>query len=103
MARISSGAIYVLEVGDKGEIGIWRRDGDRWIDILPWERSDAVRPGNAVNELTVRAIGDRLSMSVNGAEVASVTDSALPVGGVGVFVGGDGNQVALEHFAVQAP
>jgi hypothetical protein len=97
------GRYYVLEVGDKGEIGIWRRDGDRWIDILPWERSDAVRPGNAVNELTVRAIGDRLSLSVNGAEAASVTDATLPAGGVGAFVGGDGNQVALEHFAVQVP
>jgi hypothetical protein len=97
------GRYYVLEVGDKGEIGIWRRDGERWIDLLPWQRSDVVRPGTATNELTVRAIGDRLSLSVNGAEVATRTDTALPVGGVGLFVGGDGNQVAVDHFSVQVP
>ena len=29
------GRYYVLEVGDKGEVGIWRRDGDHWVDLLP--------------------------------------------------------------------
>jgi hypothetical protein len=99
-----TGRYYVLEAGDKGEIGMWRRDGDRWIDLLPWQTSPAVRTGTgAVNELTVRAIGDQLSLSVNGQEVATRTDSALPVGGIGTFVGGDGNQVAVEHFSVVVP
>ena len=39
------------EVGDKGEVGIWRREGDRWIDLLPWTRSDAVKPGNSTNDV----------------------------------------------------
>ena len=29
------GQYYVLEVGDKGEVGIWRRDVDHWVDLLP--------------------------------------------------------------------
>jgi Domain of unknown function (DUF4388) len=97
------GRYYVLEVGDKGEVGIWRREGDRWVDLLPWQRADAVKPGSALNELTVRAVGDRLSLSVNGTEVGTRTDSALAVGNVGIFVGGDGNQVALEQISVRTP
>jgi hypothetical protein len=97
------GRYYVLEVGDKGEVGIWRREGDRWVDLLPWQRSDAVKPANATNELTVRAIGDRLSLSVNGTEVGTRADGVLAVGNVGIFVGGDGNQVALEQISVRTP
>jgi hypothetical protein len=97
------GRYYVLEVGDKGEVGIWRRDGDHWVDLLPWQRSDAVKTGTAPNQLSVRAIGDTLSLSVNGTEVATKTDSTLSNGQVGVFVGGDGNQVALTRFTVQNP
>ena len=96
-----NGRYYVIEAGDKGEVGMWLRDNDRWIDLLPWQRSDAVRTGTAINELTVRAIGDRLSLLVNGAEVATRTDATLPSGHVGLFVGGDGNQVAVEHLAIQ--
>jgi hypothetical protein len=97
------GQYYVLEVGDKGEVGIWRRDGDHWVDLLPWQPSEAVLPGTAPNELTVRAVGNNLSMSVNGSVVASATDSSFANGRVGVFVGGDGNDVALTRFTVQNP
>jgi FCD domain-containing protein len=94
---------YVAEVGDRGEVGIWRRAGDQWVDVLPWTPSAAVRPGGASNDLSVRAIGDRLTFLVNGSEVASQTGVGLGEGGVGVFVGGDFNQAALERLLVQAP
>ena len=97
------GRYYVLETGDKGEVGIWRRENDRWIDLLPWQRSDAVRPGGAPNELSAKAVGDRLSLSVNGVEVGFRNDSTLAVGNVGIFVGGDGNQVAVDQLTVGTP
>ena len=74
------GSYYVLEVGDRGEVGIWRREEDRWVDIVPWTASTAVRGGNAENELSVNATGSYLSLRVNGAEVASRTDTALREG-----------------------
>jgi hypothetical protein len=98
-----SGRYYVLEAGDKGEVGIWRREGDHWVDLLPWQKADAVKPGSATNDLTVRAIGNRLTLSVNGSEVATRTDNVLTSGGVGLFVGGDGNRVAVDRFTVQTP
>jgi hypothetical protein len=92
---------YVLEVGDLGEYGVWRRDGDHWVDLVPWTRSAAVRSGGSPNELLVRAVGDQLSFSVNGTVIAVVTDDTYPQGGVGLFVGGDYNDVALDRFDLQ--
>ena len=94
---------YVLETGDLGEYGIWRRDGDHWVDLVPWMRSASVRSGGSPNDLEVRAIGDQLIFNVNGADVATVQDDALAAGGVGLFVGGDYNEVALDHFSVELP
>jgi hypothetical protein len=100
--RSQTGRYYVLEVGDRGEFGIWRRENDRWVDIVPWTASPAVRPGNAPNELAVLATGDRLTFAVNGTPI-SAADATLPPGGLGVFTGGDGNDVLLLRLAVQTP
>ncbi len=97
------GRFYVFEVGDKGEVGIWRRDGDKWIDILPWTPSGAVSQGNSANTLSVQALGPQLTFSVNGQVVSSQTDTNLQEGSVGIFVGGDGNEVVIERFLVQVP
>jgi hypothetical protein len=94
---------YVLEAGDLGDIGIWRRDGDHWIDLVPWMHSASVRTGGSPNDLSVRAIGSRLIFTVNSVEVASAEDSNLAAGSVGVFVGGDNNEVALDRYTVQVP
>ena len=97
------GRYYVLAVGDRGEVGIWRREGDHWVDLVPWTRSEAVRPGSMVNELMVQAVGQRLIFLVNGTEVANLVASVLQGEGVGIFVGGDLNEVLLDQFIVQAP
>jgi hypothetical protein len=94
---------YVLEASDTGEFGIWRRDGDHFVDLVPWTESARVRSGGSPNDLTVRAIGDRLSFVVNGIEIASAEDSALPDGDLGIFVGGDNNEVALDRFNITIP
>jgi len=101
--RNQLGRYFVFEVGDRGEVGVWLRDGDRWVDLLTWTLSDAVKPGSASNELTVTAAGDHMSFVVNGIPVASQTDTTLRRGGAGVFVGGDGNEVALDRIAVSSP
>ena len=79
-----------------------RRDGERWIDLVAWTRSAAVRQGGSPNDLSVRAVGNRLTFTINGTQVASVEDGAPMAGGAGVFVGGDYNEVALDRFTVEA-
>jgi hypothetical protein len=94
------GRYYVLEVGDRGEVGIWRREQDQWVDLLAWSPSSAVHPAGAENQLLVSAQGEQLTLSVNGTQVASATDAALESGSVGVFVGGDQNEAVLTHLMV---
>jgi hypothetical protein len=93
----------VFEAGDLGEFGVWRRDGDHWVDLVPWTRSDAVRPGGSPNDLTARVNGAQLTFTINGVRVAALEDDALATGGLGLFVGGDYNEVALDRFSVQLP
>jgi hypothetical protein len=94
---------YVFETGDLGEYGAWRREGDHWIDLVPWSRSAVVRSGGSPNELVVRALGTQLSLTVNGVELANLQDATLQSGGIGLFVGGDNNEVALDRFNVALP
>jgi sortase A len=98
-----TGRYLVLEAGDRGEIGIWRRDENAWVDVLSWTPSDAVHKGNEANTLEASAVGQRLTFLVNGTQVASAVDASLQGGGVGVFVGGDGNDVELDHLLVRVP
>jgi hypothetical protein len=101
--QTQTGRYIVFEVGDMGDIGIWQRDGSRWIDVLPWTHSDAVHPDTEPNEVAVSSLGSRLRFVVNGVEVANMTRNDLPSeGGVGVFVGGDMNEVNLEWLIVEA-
>lgn len=91
------GQFVVLEVGDDGTFGAWQRADDHWIDLKPWTPSGAVRPGADPNVLTVRADGRQLTFLVNDTQVVQLATD-LPPGRIGVFAGGDGNQVALERF-----
>jgi hypothetical protein len=98
-----SGRFYVLEVSDTGNVGIWRRDGDTWVDLVPWTPSQAVQPASTGNVLEARAQGQRLTLTVNGVEAAAATDATLGPGSVGVFLGGDDNEAVLEQLTVQTP
>jgi hypothetical protein len=98
-----TGRFYVFEVSDRGEVGIWRREADAWVDLVPWTRSEAVQPAADGNVLEARAIGARLTLLVNGTVTAGATDAALGQGGVGVFLGGDDNEAILDNLVIQTP
>jgi hypothetical protein len=98
-----SGRYYVLAASDAGNVGIWLREHDRWVDLVPWRRSSLVRPDRERNEVQAQTLGARLTLLLNGTAVADVTDATLPSGDVGVFVGGDGSEVLLEHLVAVLP
>jgi signal peptidase I len=99
----SSGAAdyYTFELHDDGKIAVWRRRGDSWFELLPATETDALRPAASPNQLLARVVGDQLDLQVNGVQVAQLTDPALPQGGAGVFVQGQGNAVDFQDFLVQ--
>jgi hypothetical protein len=97
------GRFYIAAASDVGDVGLWQREEDHWVDLVPWKAALAVRKGTASNVLTVRAVGPSLTFLVNGVEVINLRDSVLPAGGVGVFAGGDLNNVVLERFRIELP
>jgi hypothetical protein len=100
--RNQGGDYLVLEVGDRGDIGIWQRDQTRWVDVVPWQHSDAVNLDLYTNVITVNTHGQTLDFWVNNQIVAHVLYDALPAtGGVGIFVGGDLNEVALDSLRIE--
>ena len=61
-----------------------------------------VRPGEGPNALVATLHDGAVRFEVNGAQVADLTyDGILPGGGVGIFVGGDLNEVALEWLRIE--
>jgi hypothetical protein len=103
-SRSQAGRYLVVEVGDQGDVGVWQREQNRWIDIAPWTHAVAVNPGTDANMLALTLRGAGLHLEVNGDTVAELTVSTLPVtGGVGIFVGGDLNEVALEWLRIESP
>jgi nitrite reductase (NO-forming) len=99
------GDFVVLEVGDRGEVGVWRRSLDKWVEVVPWTHASAVHTGNDANQVLVQAVGTTLSLIVNGVSVATAPgpDAGSAGLGIGVFAGGDMNEVALESMTVQVP
>jgi len=101
--RNQTGQYLVVEVGDRGDIGIWQRDQTRWIDVVPWQHSDAVNPAGVPNVVGVTTRGESLELQINSQIAAQVTYDKLPrAGGVGIFVGGDLNEVVVEWLRIDA-
>ena len=97
-----TGRYDVLEASHTGAVGVWRRENDHWVDLIPWQPTPAVHVGTEENELRIGANGPELLLVVNGVEVARYVDPTLASGSVGVFVGGDGNEALLSRLVVEA-
>jgi hypothetical protein len=95
-----NGHFIVAAVGDRGDVGVWRRDGAKWIDIVPWTAAPTVRGGGSPNDLQVEVLGEHLRFDVNGVRVADISIK-LTSGRVGIFAGGDLNQVLIDRLIVQ--
>ena len=95
-----TGRYLVFEVGDKGEVGLWRRDQDQWLQVIGWTPNAAVKSGNGENTLAVRVSGNALGFSVNQADVPVQPTGQAIAGRVGVFLGGDANEAVLSRLTV---
>jgi hypothetical protein len=70
---------------------------------VPWTHSDAVHLDRAPNRLVINTDGASLRFGVNDVQVADLSyDRLPPTGGVGIFVGGDLSEVALEWLRIEA-
>lgn len=63
---------YYYEINNRGAFRLRARDGDDWVTILDWTEDPAAVTGAADNLLAVRAEEERLTLFLNGAQVAVV-------------------------------
>jgi hypothetical protein len=89
-ARDGTAQFYaLLAVPATGQFALSNFDGYRWIHLVPFRPSDAVRRGTASNHLELTCAGSTLVGRINGTEVASVQDVTYSSGYVAVVVSHD--------------
>jgi hypothetical protein len=79
----------LLTVPATGQFALSNFDGSRWVHLVPFQSSAAVRRGNASNHLELTCVGSTISARINGTEVASVQDRTYDSGYVAVVAGRD--------------
>ncbi len=83
---------YYFELNSFGEFRLRARNDDTWVTLLDWDSVPEVLPAGNVNLATVTAEGERLSLFINGMQVA-VLDTPSDVtylnGDIGLAVEAD--------------
>lgn len=66
------------------------------VTLVDWSSASSLRQGlGAANELTVTCVGDRMTLAINGQEVAALRDGRSLYGAVEVFAAGPRSPVGL--------
>lgn len=97
---------YFFVVSSDGYYAIGKAVDDEWTDIGAdqMQPSDAIRQGDATNTILAECQGDQLTLTVNGEQVASVTDSTFSSGDVGLIAGTfdqGGTDILFDDFVVR--
>lgn len=90
---------YLFGVSCDGRYSLRAWDGTEFSELVDWTSSQAILSGaNQTNRLGVRAVGEKITLFVNGARLADVEDTSFDEGSFGVFIGA----AETEGFQVQA-
>jgi hypothetical protein len=78
---------YFFGVDCSGQYNLSLYNGDKFITIIPWTASGNIHTGaNAQNVLGIKAIGDKITLSVNGVELQTITNTDYASGTFGAFI-----------------
>lgn len=100
---------YVFEISSDGYAVIGKMTAGNSIEYISsdkMESTDAIHQGIATNHIRADCIGDTLTLYVNGAQVATVTDTDHTSGDVGLMAGTfdtAGADILFDNFVVRAP
>ncbi|MDQ4077103.1 MAG: PASTA domain-containing protein [Chloroflexota bacterium] len=61
---------YFFEINGQGQYRLRARDEDNWVTLLDWDSSPEIRPAGLANILQVTAEGERLTLFINGSQIA---------------------------------
>ncbi len=99
---------YFLIISSDGYYGIGKTENGEQ-ELLGAENmntDDAIHQGQATNHITAECVGSRLSLSVNGKELFTVSDTSFASGDVGLLAGTydePGTDIHFDNFIVTKP
>jgi hypothetical protein len=96
---------YYLFITSDGYADIIKRENgeDTLLSVDMQTPSAAIRQGAATNRISADCVGNTLTLSVNGQEIASGTDSSFSSGGTGLLAGTyetPGVDILFDNFTV---
>lgn len=105
--RLSDDDFYLFSIVPKlQKYGLWLSRGEEWKTLLDWTSSSVIN-SNGWNRIEVKGIGSVFTMWINGYRVASVSESSLAKGKVGLVMGifksGDEAAFEFDNFEVREP
>jgi hypothetical protein len=108
VARYSNELCYYFDISADGyyAIGIWNDATWEYTGLAETTYSAHILQGNKTNRVRVECVGSRLSLTVNGHLLSSVTDSTCKTGEVGLEVSamdGTYTEVAFDNFVIYKP
>jgi Tol biopolymer transport system component len=81
-AQPDGSGYFLLTTGDQ-YFGIWKRTSSgEYESLVPWTKSDVIRPGNATNHIRAVCDGPTLQLYVNGELLGDTTDSSYTQGDI---------------------
>jgi hypothetical protein len=89
-------SFYCFAILPSGNYGLFIRVNEHWETILDYRPSEFIRRGDSSNSLLVEMAGQKITLGVNGHCLATLLDSRLPDGCVGLFAGTRSNDSFVE-------
>ena len=96
--REQGNGFYRFGISGTGEYALFKAQNDRWIRLLDWTKSTAIRPGSGSNRLKVTTKGSQISLYANGELLASINDASFAQGAIGLYVEKRGTMDVHVHF-----
>jgi hypothetical protein len=105
---VDDDSFYIFIISSDGYYGIGLIDGQAYqlIGMEALQPSEAIRLGSASNHIRADCVGDTLTLTVNGVQLAQVQDSRFPSGDVGLIAGTyntPGTDIRFDDFVVYQP
>jgi hypothetical protein len=105
---VDDDSFYTLIISSDGYYGIGLIDGQDYqlLGMDSLQPSDAIRLGSASNHIRADCVGDTLTLTVNGVQLAQVQDTRFSSGDVGLIAGTydtPGTDIRFDDFIVYQP
>jgi len=78
---------YYFFITSLGDYSFVKLQNDKWVDIIPWTKSNAIHAGKATNMIKVECNGNKFTFYTNGVKLRECNDNSILSGNIGLFAG----------------